>query len=456
MRNFPLSPIYRCFIALALLFFSLPQPGHHMAGLANVGSAHIERGNRVAQRYEAYGKRLAAYYVSLAGTVRQAAPELLFHLQPREPVLHGYQILPSIVREAPAERPQDASIAYSWPWTDHLIDRALDEIARAEAELVSAQANFRQNKALLERLALGYRSLSRQHRNIDAHIQYNRLWQAAIAADRSGYDQQTILLNKVLARQKIAQRLRRVSAASERSAFTYNAPLRLSETGISLESRAKSLSLGIDGALNLVSTPAFVRVEHSNRGWVVRVPLFTDIEDHQFVDTAKEIIENTWRVIDQRIMYRVELDISFLSGKALYPDHEQPISGQKLDVRRHLKRFPAGGAILTTGALTTHVQGDAMVLGPQALTAQILAHEFGHILGFRDRYVRGYENLGEDGFMVIEAVADSDDIMAATPRGAVLPRHFQSIINRRRATPEIIPAAGMITLPNLDQKADLF
>jgi hypothetical protein len=455
MRNFSLSPIFACVITLAVLFLSLLQPGHKTAGTVKtrLGSAHIERGNRVAQRYEGYGKRLAAYYVSLADAVRKAAPELLSHLQPREPVLHGYQILPPIVSEAPGETYRHASIAYSWPWTDHLIDRALQEIVHAEAELDSARAN-RQNKALLERLALDYRRLSSQHRNIDAHIQYNRLWQAAIAADPPGYDQETILHSEVLERQKIADRLRRMSAASERSSFTYKAPLRLTDTGISLEARARSLTQRIDGALSQVNTPDFVNVERSTDAWVIRVPLFTDIEDHEFVNTVKQIIEGTWRATDRNMAYRVELDISFISGDALYPERDQRISGQKVDVRRHLKRFPTSGAILTTGAPTTHVQGNAIVLGPHAVMPRVLAHEFGHILGFRDRYVRGYENLGENGFLIMEVVADPEDIMAATPQGAVFPWHFERIINRRRESPEIIPAK-LIPLQKLQQKTDL-
>jgi hypothetical protein len=60
----------------------------------------------------------------------------------------------------------------------------------------------------------------------------------------------------------------------------------------------------------------------------------------------------------------------------------------------------------------------------------VLAHEFGHILGFRDSYVRGYTNLGEHGFQVIEMAADTNDIMAATAHGAVRREHFLKLFGR--------------------------
>ena len=58
----------------------------------------------------------------------------------------------------------------------------------------------------------------------------------------------------------------------------------------------------------------------------------------------------------------------------------------------------------------------------------MLAHEFGHILGFRDRYIRGYRDLGKDGFEVLETIADPRDIMGVPATGAVLAAHFHTLI----------------------------
>jgi bacillopeptidase F (M6 metalloprotease family) len=100
-----------------------------------------------------------------------------------------------------------------------------------------------------------------------------------------------------------------------------------------------------------------------------------------------------------------------------------------MNIQKHVEQFPAGGAILTTGAITTHVNGRAIILGPHDITKGVLAHEFGHILGFRDAYFRGYKDLAEDGFQVLEIVADSNDIMGAPATGAVLRRHYEKLIS---------------------------
>ena len=72
-----------------------------------------------------------------------------------------------------------------------------------------------------------------------------------------------------------------------------------------------------------------------------------------------------------------------------------------------------GGAVLTTGANSTHVLGRSINVGPHDIAPNPLAHEFGHILGFVDRYFRGYRDQGPDGFEVLEVVIDPEDIMSA-------------------------------------------
>ena len=457
MHDFPRCQVRARLITLWILLLSFLPAGHNATGARRdtlLRAAHTERGKQVAQRYEVYDRRLAEYYAALAAAVKKRAPELLAHLQPPGPVLNGYQVLPPILLNEPDGKSLPTTVAYSWPWTDQLIDRGLREIARSEALLRPTKINPRQNKEVLERLALDYLRLSSQRSNINSHIQYNRLWQTAIAADRAGYDHETSLQDAVLEHQKIADQFRRMKAASKRSAFPYKAPLRLTETSLSLASRAASLTQRIDAALSPVNTPDFVNVENRAGAWIIHVPLFTDIEDHEFVQTVKQIIENTWQATDRNTSYRIQLDVSFISSEVLYPHGDKPMASHKLDARRHLAHFPAGGGILTTGGLTTHVQDDAIILGAQAVTPRVLAHEFGHILGFRDRYVRGYKNLGEDGFLVMEVVADPQDIMAATPYGAVYPRHFEKIINHTVAHPRLVPASKLTPLPRTDQKRE--
>ena len=430
------------FISIAFLLIFLQQPAHNVSETSRhrlSSPAYIQRGDQVERRYEAYSRRLARYHNSLSIALKDSAPDLLAHLQALESIRLGYQILPRIIADAPSEEHARAkAVAYSWPWTERLIDRAMKEIDRAETELHRAQTmNAIQSRAVLERLALDYRRQNQGQENIDAHVRYNRLWQAAIAADRPGYDRETALQMQVLERQKILDRLKRVNASYEKYSVSFHesgAAGSLLGMTRSLQSRAALLARRIDQAMNEMPSPLFIKIENSAADWIFHVPLFTDIEDRDFVTEVKRIIETTWRLAGPKNTYRVELDVSYISADLLYADSGKPPQGVELNIRRHLERFPAGGAILTTGAVTTHVQDYAIVLGPHPVSPQLLAHEFGHILGFRDRYIRGYKNLGENGFQIMEVIADPRDIMAATAHGLVLPNHFSSLVHRATKT----------------------
>ena len=442
MRN--LKFLHACWFPV--LFFFLLQPGHDGSATSTDSlsvPAYIQRGLEVEKHFAAYGNRLARYYESLSQELKRRAPDLLVHLQPAEDLPYGYQILPSITFDAGPERHAHPSpVAYSWPWTARLIDIELRDIARSEAELGNASSvDSSLSRTALEKLALNYRAQSRRRQNIDAHVQYNHLWQAAIAADRAGYDQATALQYQVIERGKIADQLKYLGSKMGASVESPpSLPVGLRETVAQLQARKALLSEHINQAFSRVSTPEFVQLENTRDDWIIHVPLFTDIVDQDFVHEVKRIVESTWRLTDRARTFRVELDISFLAGHALYGDRSPPSAGQKIDLARHLQLFPSNGAILTTGALTTHVQNCAIVLGPHPIPARVLAHEFGHVLGFRDRYLRGYKNLGENGFEVTEVVADPEDIMAATPQGLVLPAHFSTLV-RHGAKKRILPAA---------------
>jgi hypothetical protein len=371
-------------------------------------------------------------------------------LRPSEPIQHGYQILPAILTDpSPQNLVRGRSIGYSWPWTDYLIDREWSEIVRYEADLRRAKTLYgNQNRHILQRLALDFRELSQRQKNIHAHVQYNRFWQAAIAADRAAYDRETALQNEVLERQEILDGLRNMDAAFGRVSVSlkrFQGPL--AEISDDLKRREALLAHRINGATGRIRIPDFVALERRANDWILRVPLNTDIDDQAFVASVKRIIESTWQLRDGTNTFRVEVDISYVATDLLYDASEKPTVGERIDIRRHLRRFPSGAAILTTGTITTHVQDYAIVLGPHAITPNVLAHEFGHILGFRDRYIRGYKDLGENGFHVMEVVADPNDIMAVPATGSVLRSHFEMILRSKQGakTPiaperEILPA----------------
>jgi hypothetical protein len=399
----------------------------------------IERSTGVLEQYQILGKHLQTYYQSLAAGLRANAPELISILEPPKPPQHGYQILPTITANAPlpAERPRAQSARYSWPWTDQLIDNSLKEILRAEKELNRAGAlSLTARRSIYEKLAHGYQTLRERQRNIDAHIQYNRLWQAAIAANRSGYDRETILHDEVLERQAIANILQAMGDAAFKQAPAGSDQIgpsyRFADVTTRLLDREKQLARDIRNATAPVVMPTFVRVEQRvPRLWILHVPFYTDIDNQDFVDFAKSEIEKLWHLRDAGDEFRVKLTISYMPGSRLYKERLLPQRGDKV-AYEHLDLFPSDGAILTTGALTTHVYGRAIVLGPHDISPRVLAHEFGHVLGFKDAYFRGYKDLGKDGFQVMEVVAEPDDIMGAAGTGAVLRSHFERLLESTR------------------------
>jgi hypothetical protein len=421
------------FLTVAVLLLE-----RHFKNPTEPPAVRIHAGDLVQEHYLTYGKRLQAYYESLLSALKANAPDLLPLLQAPKPPQHGYQILPRIVPHSQSEEPpRTRSASYSWPWTNKLIDTELNQIYWSDAELKRAAAlGANARTALYERLARNYSEIRARHQNIDAHIQYNRLWQSVIAENRSAYDRETVLHEAVLERQAIRAALSAPTAAAFNKAVAQlkgiDSSASAAETKRDLMEREKLLARSISEATDFVSMPEFTRIEqHTSDVTIIRVPFYTDIDDSGFVETVKAAIEKAWRLRDGFEEFRVELAISAVPTAQLYGTRRYPRKGEHVAAYEHLALFPADGAILTTGAVTTHVYKRAIIFGPHDITPSILAHEFGHILGFKDTYFRAYKDLGKDGFQVMEVVADPADIMGAPDSGGpVLRRHFERVLER--------------------------
>jgi hypothetical protein len=370
------------------------------AGQAYAQRPYEQEGTRVEDRFRRFRNQLDEFFRSLRAVVEREAPELASELDgaPPEPVIYGFQLLPEIV-DTPV-RPDAAvsNFSYSWPITAGYIENEGIRLARAEADLRQVgEVEPTAIRATLAKLIDDYRGIVRNQRTIDQYIQYNRFWQRSIAEDRSRFDRLT----------------------------------RLYEI---LKNGMPTAAAAVQEVLGRPDVPSFVTVVRSGANrTLLRIPIYTDIEDESYLVTAETAIEDMWRTSEGGMEYAVDVDIRRMAVTDLYPGPAVPQRGDHLDLRSHAGRFPNDGAVLTTGAETTHsLVGRYVALGPGELSRRTLAHEFGHLLGFRDGYIRGYRDLGPQGFEILELTAVFDDIMTAPRQGSVQAEHFKLILNEKR------------------------
>lgn len=357
--------------------------------------AYVTSGDGVEQQFHAYRSRLAEFRTSLRVLVAEGAPDLLEALADAPPraVVYGYQILPSIVNATPGGSSVSvSSFTYSWPTTEVYVDGESEKLARAAAGLERVRTALAGRRRLLVALVDEYRTLVHDQRTVEQYIQYNRFWQQAIAEDRPRFDQLTALYNSMVSGDPDSVR-------------------------------------AIRDVLANPDVPPFVEAELSVDLVVLHVPLYTDIEDTDFLERAEEAIEQMWQAADSARTYRVEVELRQVVASELYGQDAAPGYGDHIDIKAHAARFPPDGAVLTTGAETTHAfVGGHVALGPGEVSARTIAHEFGHLLGFRDGYIRGYRDLGTDGFEIMELTSVFDDIMSAPREGDVQVAHFELIL----------------------------
>jgi hypothetical protein len=360
---------------------------------SGVPPAYMREGDRVEQEFRAYRDRLTTFFSTLRSLIDRQAPSAaatLPRLQPQDAppanARFGYGVLPRIVDAPPPSNPPVSVFSYSWPITDGYIAGENVRLNQAETDLRQVVAAAEDARTpIIGKLIAEYRNLLTNQRTIDQYIQYNQFWQRAIAEDRPRFDQLTKVYEL-------------------------------------LKSDEPDTARAIREVLGKPQAPKFVQVDRSTpEAVILRLPVYTDIEDQEFLDRAKKSIEDLWQTEEGNVTYRLQIEFRLLP-----PAAER---GARIDVRAHATAFPEDGAVLTSGAQTTHsLVGRYIALAPGDLSTRTLAHEFGHLLGFRDGYIRGYRDLGERGFEILELTSVFDDIMSAPREGRVQPAHFKLVM----------------------------
>ena len=160
--------------------------------------------------------------------------------------------------------------------------------------------------------------------------------------------------------------------------------------------------------------------------------MHTDIQDSTFLKQFRSAVEGVFNdspAARQR-KFRLELMLKPIAPSDLY-DGAPPAPGAEIDLDAHLARFPSDALVLTTGALNTHAwTGHRILLGPDPSSRRELAHEFGHLLGFDDAYLRGFtgDPCGPHGSVLVEWSGLFDDLMGNIGSGPVTAQMISTLL----------------------------
>lgn len=405
---------------VVLLVFSFGAKSAVLAGdqvgaqTRNLPPAYSKREEQTQTLYHKYTADLARAHDLLMTLLKRDASDLYKKLNPAppKPVAYGYQILPPLTKDAPTNERKDTaratSSSYSWARTDYFIKLEEPRIETMLEQLNALEkVPLKERRSVYEKWASQYPELEDNQRLIDNHIQYNEFWQKTISEDLPRFDKLTKLHDAVLERQSLLDR-----------------PEKTPE----MIAREKQLADMIHSQNDGFHAAPFIKLEHKKEHvWVLNLKVYTDIENTAYIRSMKEAIERGWTVEDRADVYRVKINFVVFHPKPA------PARGAHLDVVKHVEKFPRDGGVMTTGVNSTFaIPARFVALGPQPISHNVLAHEFGHILGFVDGYFRGYRDVGSDGYEVLEIVPDPDDIMCTPGLGHVRKFHFEKIISQLR------------------------
>ncbi len=325
-------------------------------------------------------------------------------LQPKARA-YGYAMLPKITADAeqkdlPPKRTRYA-LADVESWCNSL-KKDLD----AFTERVELKTSTE-----LAPLVADFESLRERHTTVQEHVDYHRFWQQAVIDHPEFFAVNNETVAKIEDWQAEVQHNGESDETNRRQVDIVNDIAPLSRTpGLELASR--------DGHL------------------VLTVPVHSDITDEEFLRRFEELVERIYSdspaAGERRFVLDVELEK--VPPSALYPEGP-PRRGEPIDLDDHLARFPADALVLTTGAERTHAWvGRYVQLGPEDSSPRSLAHEFGHLLGFVDAYIRGFEGdtEGPDGVVLVEWTGLRNDIMGAPDQGRVTGAMIDQLVNAYR------------------------
>ncbi len=262
---------------------------------------------------------------------------------------------------------------------------------------VLARTAAEDSRAPLEPMVTELERLRRRLRHLESSIAYHAHWQRSVLAQPHFYAGRNELVARVV-------EWRAAEDAGEAD-------------------RAAALQAEVVRRVATFEPRPGLRVEQRPDGQrVLPVVVVTDIDDRAFLAELETAVADAF--VDSPAArarnFRVELAIEHVPLQRLYPDGV-PERGAPIDLADHRRRFPVDALGITTGAASTHVARRIITLGPHPIHRRVLAHEFAHLLGFPDTYLRGFEGSPDDRFgcVLVEWTGLVDDLMSAPGYGRV-------------------------------------
>jgi hypothetical protein len=322
-------------------------------------------------------------------------------LEPAKPRAGGYGLLPEIRENPPLAAVSPKQTLYSLKWLERRLFEELENTESLSEDLSQSQ--------VLEALVNRFENLLKSLRHLENHLSYQQQWQESVVEYPEYFQKNNRLIEKY----------REIDALTEDES---------SETPIT----ELSEQLIRDG-VSFRSTPGLALLEGGGGEKVLPVVICTDIEDEGFLQDFEQGVDESFNQSAAATEHRISVELNWrvIAAKTMYPDGA-PRQGDTIDMASHFSMFTDCPLVLTTGASSSHAMtGKRVVLGTDAVSRRTLAHEFGHLLGFEDAYIRGYDGDPGDpyGVVLVEWSGLTDDLMGNPDGGQVSNEMITTLIS---------------------------
>ena len=337
--------------------------------------------------------QLENLHSALIPRVKDEDPALLtrLSLDPPEARRTGYGLLPLLKENEAPMVVEPTQTFYSLKWLEE----------RLFAELQNANELYAQleNSTDLEDLVIRFEEALKRLRNLEDNLTYHAKWQKAVVRYPAYYRNK----NELVA---MARELGSLMASGAPSSQVTELRRQLLERAAPFKpTRDLQVTTGANGEM------------------VLPVTVCTDIEDSHFLQAFQDGVNEAFGLSSAALtnQFSVELNWQRISIESLYPDGV-PDRGSHIDMNAHYALFTGCPLVLTTGATSLNAGvGSRIFLGTSPVSSRTLAHEFGHLLGFEDAYLRGYDGEPSDpyGVVIVEWTGLSSDLMGDSAHGQV-------------------------------------